>query len=115
MNNERISAEQSHGNVFADLNIPKPEEAMAKAQLASRISDIITQRHLNQEQAAKILGIKQPHVSDLVRGHLKHFTMDRLSRFLNALDRDVQTVIKKKPRSKRIARTLCDGGSGMIY
>ena len=106
MNNEHISVEQGSGNVFADLNIPDPEEAMAKAQLASRISDIISHRHLTQEKAAEILGIKQPHVSDLVRGRLKHFTMDRLFRFLNALDRDVQIVIKKKPRSKPVARTF---------
>ncbi|MBF0454192.1 MAG: XRE family transcriptional regulator [Magnetococcales bacterium] len=106
MSEERIPAEQSSGNVFADLNVSDPEEALAKAMLASRISDIITHRHLTQAQAAEILGIKQPHVSDLVRGRLKHFTMDRLFRFLNALDRDVQIVIKKKPRSKPAARTF---------
>src|SRR5436189_4670192 len=65
--------EQSSGNVFADLDIPDPEEALAKAELAQRISDLLTERRLTQNQAAVLLGIDQPKVSNLIRGKLDGF------------------------------------------
>jgi predicted XRE-type DNA-binding protein len=93
----------SSGNVFTDLEVGEPEEALAKAELARRIGTIIAHRHLTQAQAAQLLGIDQPKVSALVRGHLTGFSTDRLFRFLNALDRDIEIVIKPKPRSRRRA------------
>jgi len=101
-----IPTEQSSGNVFADLGVPDSEEALAKADLAIRISQIITDRGLTQAQAAEILGARQPHVSDLMRGKLKGFTMDRLFRFLNALGQDVEIVVKKKPGTHPAAHTF---------
>ena len=80
------------------------QEALAKAELARKIYKIIKQRHLTQAQAAKILGIDQPKVSALIRGRLSGFSTERLFRFLNALDRDIEIVIKKKPRSRARAR-----------
>jgi predicted XRE-type DNA-binding protein len=91
-------------NVFADLGYADPEEALAKAELARRISAIIRQRHLTQAQAAAILGIDQPKVSQLMCGRLAGFSLERLFRFLNALGRDVEIVIKPKPRSQPRAR-----------
>ena len=93
----------SSGNVFTDLQVSEPDEALAKAELARRIGTIIAYRHLTQAQAAQLLGIDQPKVSALMRGHLTGFSTDRLFRFLNALDRDVEIVIKPKPRSRRRA------------
>ncbi|MEC4589413.1 helix-turn-helix transcriptional regulator [Nitrospirillum amazonense] len=80
----------SSGNVFADLGLPDPEIRQVKAEIASRISDVIEERKLTQVQAAQILGIDQPKVSALVRGKLSGFTLDRLLRFLNDLDVDVE-------------------------
>lgn len=94
---------ESSGNVFADLGLPEPEEALAKAELARRIGRIIKSRRLSQAQAADVLGIDQPKVSSLLRGKLSGFSTDRLLRFLNALDRDVEIVIKRKPRSRKQA------------
>jgi predicted XRE-type DNA-binding protein len=94
---------ESSGNVFADLGLPEPEEALAKAELARRIGRILKSRRLNQAQAADLLGIDQPKVSALLRGKLSGFSTDRLLRFLNALDRDVEIVIKRKPRSRKQA------------
>jgi predicted XRE-type DNA-binding protein len=94
---------ESSGNVFADLGLPEPEEALAKAELARRIGRILKSRRLNQAQAAGLLGIDQPKVSALLRGKLSGFSTDRLLRFLNALDRDVEIVIKRKPRSRKQA------------
>ena len=93
----------SSGNVFTDLQVSEPDEALAKAELARRIGAIIAHRHLTQAQAAQLLGIDQPKVSALVCGHLIGFSTDRLFGFLNALDCNVEIVIKPKPRSRRRA------------
>jgi predicted XRE-type DNA-binding protein len=88
---------KSTGNVFADLGLPDAEEALAKAEIASQICDIIVRRRLTQSKAAAILGIDQPKVSALMRGRLEGFSSERLFRFLNALGRDVEIMIKPKP------------------
>lgn len=89
---------ESSGNVFADLGLPDPEQALAKAELARAISAVIAERHLTQRDAAELLGIDQPKVSALSRGRLSGFSIDRLLRFLLALDRDVQITIKPAAR-----------------
>jgi predicted XRE-type DNA-binding protein len=89
-----VSIEESSGNVFADLGLKDPEELLAKAQLVQRIADIITERKLTQARAAKLLGVDQPKISALLRGNLEGFSTDRLFRFLNALGRDVEIVIR---------------------
>jgi predicted XRE-type DNA-binding protein len=53
----------SSGNVFADLEVDAPEEALAKAELTVKISEIIEAKGLTQAAAAKVLGIDQPKVS----------------------------------------------------
>ncbi|MGB4592336.1 MAG: helix-turn-helix transcriptional regulator [Coriobacteriia bacterium] len=101
----------SSGNVFADLGLPQSDELLAKAALANQIASIITHRHLTQSQAAAILGTGQPKVSDLVAGRLDGFSIERLIRFLNALDRDVQIVVSPKPRSRETALLRVTGRS----
>jgi predicted XRE-type DNA-binding protein len=95
----------SSGNVFADLELPDPEERLAKSELARQIHAIIKRKKLSQVKAAKILGVDQPKISALIRGRLAGFSLDRLIRFLNALDRDVEIRVKAKPRSRRYGRT----------
>ena len=91
---------ESSGNVFADIGVKDPDEALAKAELASRIEDLIEGRGLTQAQAAKILGVDKAKVSALVNGRLRGFSTDRLFRFLMALDCDVEIVIRTKQRSE---------------
>ena len=86
----------SSGNVFADLGLPNPEQLLAKAELTFQISQIIEERGLTQAQAAEILGIDQPKVSALMRGKLSSVSMERLYRYLNALGRDVDIVVRPK-------------------
>ena len=96
--NNDISVIEGSGNVFVDLGVENPEDALAKAKLAHTISQIIATRHLTQTQAAAILGIDQPKVSALQRGRLAGFSIERLLRFLLALNRDIDIMIKPKPR-----------------
>jgi predicted XRE-type DNA-binding protein len=93
-------------NVFADLDVAEPAEALVKAQLARVIGDVIARRRLTQTQAAELLRVDQPKVSALRRGQLAGFSTDRLLRFLNALDRDVEIVVKTKPRSRKRAEIV---------
>ena len=88
------------GNVFADLGVDAPEEALAKAELTAKIAQIIDAKGLTQAAAAKVLGIDQPKVSALLRGKLTGFSTERLVKFLNTLGRDVEIVIRDRPRAK---------------
>lgn len=80
-------------NVFADLKIPNPDEALAKAKIAVKIHKIVKRKKLTQAKVAKILKISQPKVSLLLRGHLMNFSLERLFRFLNDLGQDVNISI----------------------
>ena len=91
----KITHEVSSGNVFADIGVAEPVEALAKAELARKVGSIIKHRHLNQTEAAKLLGIDQPKVSRLLRGQLKEFSMTKLLDFMLRLDRDIEIRIKK--------------------
>ena len=80
-------------NIFADIGIPNPEEALAKANIAMKIQSIIKKKKLTQSQAAKVLKIAQPKISLLLRGYLIDFSLERLLRFLNDLGQDVYISI----------------------
>jgi predicted XRE-type DNA-binding protein len=97
---------QSSGNVFADLGLREAGEKQTRVLLAVAINQIIEARHLSQTAAAQLLDINQPKISALVNYRLEGFSVERLMNFLNALDRDVEIVIRKKPRSKRAARIM---------
>lgn len=92
------------GNVFADLGFPDAEERQTKLRLAFAINGIVSARGLTQAAAAARLGVNQPKVSALARYQLDGFSVERLMTFLTALDRDVEIVIRKKPRGRAAAR-----------
>lgn len=75
----------STGNVFADLNLPRADDLLAKAELAAKIIEEIQRRRLTQSQAAGILGIDQPKVSALKQGKLSGFSIELLMRLGGAL------------------------------
>jgi predicted XRE-type DNA-binding protein len=91
-------------NVFADLGFADAEERQTKLRLAVMINDIIARRRVTQMEAAKLLNVSQPKISALANYKLDGFSIERLMIFLTGLDRDVEIVVKKKPRSRREAR-----------
>lgn len=109
-------------NVFADLGFADAEERQIKLRLAFALNGIIDERKLTpaappsakregparQRQksaaAAAKLGLNQPKVSALRNYKLDGFSVERLMTLLTALDRDVEIVIRKKPRSRTTAR-----------
>ena len=102
---EDIKVHEGSGSVFTDLGLAEAQELEGKAELMLRITEIIRGRHLTQTEAAELLGTTQPIVSNLMNGRLSGFSWERLVRFLNALDRDVEIVVKKRPRSREHAHT----------
>lgn len=103
---DEIEFERGSGNVFADLGLPDAEEMLLKAHLVHQISVVLEEHGLTQTAAAELLGIDQPKVSALLRGQLRGFSLERLTRFLNALGQDVEIVVRPKPKSERQGRTL---------
>ena len=94
--------------MFADLGLPH-RGVLVKATIALAIARTIRERGLTQEQAGAILSLTQPKVSDLVRGHLEKFTIDRLMRYLCKLDYDVTIRFQPKPKSRGEATIHVEG------
>lgn len=90
----RTRAEKSSGNVFADLGFPHPERELLRAKLTLEIYRLIRRRGLTQAEAGKTLGIRQPHVSALMRNRSGAFSVERLMDFLAALGQDVKISVR---------------------
>ena len=88
------------GNVFADLGLPNPEQELLKARLTLQIYKIIKARGLTQAQAGEVLGIKQPHVSALMRNRAGNFSIGRLMEFLTTLGQDVRITVKPTRKAR---------------
>jgi len=94
----KIAVEESSGNIFADLGFPHPEREELKARLTLQIYRLIKQRGLTQAKAGELLGIKQPHVSGLMRGQSGTYSVERLMEFLTALGQDVEITVRPTHR-----------------
>ncbi len=92
------------GNVFADLGLPDAEVLQAKLGLAGTLNAVMDRARLSRADAATRLALTQPKVSALRNYKLEGFSVERLMTLLNALDQDVEIVIRKKPRSRVAAR-----------
>ena len=96
---------RSSGNVFADLGLADADERQTKVRLAVAINDVLQRRGLSQVKAAEQLGINQPKVSALSKYRLEGFSVERLIRFLTALNHDVEIIIRNK-RTRRVGRVF---------
>jgi predicted XRE-type DNA-binding protein len=92
------------GSVYADLGLKNHEEMETKSNLVIEISKAIKKRKLTQTQAAKMFGISQPKLSELLSGRFRGYSVERLIHFLNELGQDVDIVVKAKPRTRSKAR-----------
>jgi predicted XRE-type DNA-binding protein len=101
----RKGYEVGRGNVFEDIGVPNAEEHLVKAKLVFKIETIMKRRGLKQAEAAALFGVRQPDVSKMVRGEFRQFSVERLLRFLVALNQDVEIVVKPH-RDRRKAPAL---------
>jgi predicted XRE-type DNA-binding protein len=88
-----IEIEKSSGNVYADLGMADADEMIVKAQLASKIGEIVKGRKWSQQKAAEVLGIPQPKLSKMLRGQFHGISEAKMLDCLARLGRDVQIVI----------------------
>ena len=99
-----IKVEVGSGNIFADLGLPNPEEHQLKAAMVVQLHRLIKARKLTQTAAAKLIGIKQPDLSNILRGHYQGFSIERLMRMLTAFDQDIEITVRPHRRKSK------DGG-----
>jgi predicted XRE-type DNA-binding protein len=101
MAKKRSEVQVGTGNVFADLGYADARERSIKVELAMEVNRILGEQRLTQEGAAKLLGMRQPHVSDLARYRLNRFSVERLMDFLTRLGKDVEIRIAPRRSGRR--------------
>ncbi len=94
------------GSVYAELGFKNHEEMETKSTLVMEISKAIKKRKLTQTQAAEMFGISQPKLSELLNGHFRGYSVERLIHFLNEIGQDVDIVVKSKPRNRKARVTV---------
>jgi len=94
---------ESTGNVFADIGRPDAAELHARSQLMIRITDILRELKLTQAQMALLLGTSRRLVSQLMRGRLHEFSIEKLFDFLDALECDAEITIHRRKPIRRIS------------
>ncbi len=94
----KVKVEMGGGNIFADLGLPDAGTRFLKAQIVSELYRLTHERKLTRAQAGERMGmgmgISQPEVSRLFKGHFREYSVDRLMGFLTAFDRDVEIVVR---------------------
>jgi predicted XRE-type DNA-binding protein len=95
----KLKITPSSGNVFRDLGFRREEaeHLLVRADLMIHLQKRIASRRLKQQPAAKILGVTQPRVSDLLRGRIDLFSMDALIDMLARLGAMVRLTVKIRP------------------
>ena len=90
--------ERSSGNVFRDLGFgtQEAENLRLRSELMIQIQNVIERRRLTQAAAAKMFGVTQPRISDLVRGRIDLFSLDMLVKMLAQADIQVRLVLKRR-------------------
>ena len=73
----------------------RAESLRIKSELMVRVEKYIQENGFIQKEAAKILGVSQPRVSDLVRGKIDRFTIDMLINMLSRVGIKVNIKIEK--------------------
>ena len=97
-----------HGtaNLFADLGYADADAHLLKAELVRRIHQRIEAGGLTQVRAAKLMGVSQPDVSRMLRGHFRDFSAERLMRLLTSLGCEVDIVVRSPGEPAARADTI---------
>lgn len=98
---EKMKVKISTSSVYTDLGYENYEEMETKANLAILIGKTVKKKRLSQTNAAKVLGIRPPKLSTLLRGHFRRYSVERLMKFLNALGEDVFIIVSPKPKTRK--------------
>jgi predicted XRE-type DNA-binding protein len=95
--NMSAKVNESCGDIFQDIGFSpgESEKLNAKSRLMSEIESYIKDNSLTQEQAAKLMGVSRPRISDIVRGKIDKFTIDALIDMLASTGHHVNITIDK--------------------
>ena len=94
MSRTPANVHESGTNIFADLGLAGAEGHFLKAQIVAELYRLTGARKLTQAKAGALMGISQPEVSRLFKGHFREYSVERLMEFLTAFDLDVEIVSK---------------------
>jgi len=99
-----IKVTPSSGNVFRDLGFSREESEhlLVRADLMIQVRKAIESKRMKQAEAATLLRVTQPRISDLLRGRIDLFSTDSLIDMLARLGIEVRLVVKA-PRSTKVA------------
>ena len=93
--------EVGSGNIFADLGLPNAEEHLLKAALVVPTASPHQGAQADADsRRRKLAGIKQPDLSNILRGHFQGFSVERLMRMLTAFDQDIEITVRPRRRKK---------------
>ena len=95
----RKESPQGVDNVLQDLGFEDAEELSAKAALALKLNQLIDRRGLSQVEAAAIIGMTQPKVSQVRRYKLQNISLERLMQALVSLDQHVEIIVQPARRA----------------
>lgn len=87
--------------MFADLGLPNADEHLIKADIVIAIAERIKTKRLTQAEVSKLIGLAQPDVSKLLRGHFTGYSYERLFGFLNALGDNVKIAVSPAKTKKQ--------------
>ncbi len=93
-----MQTEKSSGNIFEDLGFEEAENLRIRADLMLDARRYIEEQDLTQRAAATRLGVSQPRISDLMRGHIEKFTIDTLVNMLSAAGLRVRIAVEDEGR-----------------
>lgn len=97
---EGVEVHRGSGNVFADLGLADAEKLKIETGLVIEIRKAIKVRNLTQQEAAKLMGITQPKVSDMMRGDFTNLSERKLMDCLTRLGCDIE--IEDRPAKAEI-------------
>ena len=101
----KVKVTPSTGNVFRDLGFRREEaeHLLVRADLLIHVQKLIASRRLKQREAAALLRISQPRVSDLVHGRIDLFSTDMLIDMLARLGARVRLAVKPDRQNRKVA------------
>ncbi len=104
MTKTKAKVHQSGDNIFVDLGLPDAGSHFLKAQIVAELYRLCTVRRLSQSKAGALMGISQPEVSRLFKGHFREYSVERLMHFLTAFSRDVEIVVRPSRPKRRAGK-----------
>jgi len=104
--NGKIAFEESSGNVFADMGLEDADELLTRCQLGHSVRKILEKKKLKQREIGKLLGIKQPEVSNLMNGRYTLFSPERLFVFLNKLEWKVTVQVSRRRKNEPLQEVV---------